>query len=279
MVRDENISISRACKIISVPRSMFYYRSCKDDSEVIDKLNELVEKSPNRGFGNYFGRIRNEGLIWNHKRVKRVYNLLGLNLRRKRKKRLPARVKEPLEQPGRVNHTWSMDFMSDSLVTGRKLRLLNVMDDYNREILAIEVDTSIPGERVVRVLEELIDWRGTPDEIRVDNGPEFLSYRFVNFCNENEIRIKYIQPGKPVQNAYIERLNRTLREDVLDAYLFENLQQVRIIVEKWMEDYNNEYPHQSLSGLSPRDFVVNSGKLSEFTTIHNGNNNSNFLMN
>lgn len=149
--------------------------------------------------------------------------------------------------------------------------------DHNREILAIEVDTSLPGERVVRVLKDLIDWRGKPQVIRVDNGPEFISYVFVNFCNETEIKIKYIQPGKPVQNAYIERLNRTLREDVLDAYLFEDLQQVRIIVEQWMEDYNNEYPHQSLSGLSPRDYVVNSGKLCEFTTINNGNNSSNFL--
>lgn len=239
---------------------------------VINKLTELVEKSPNRGFSNYFGRIRNEGLVWNHKRVKRVYNLMGLNLRRKRKRRLPARIKEPLEQPAGLNQTWSMDFMSDALMSGRKVRLLNVMDDYNREILAVEVDTSLPGERVVRVLEDLIDWRGKPEEIRVDNGPEFISYSFASFCKENGIRIKYIQPGKPVQNAYIERLNRTLREDVLDAYLFENLQQVRIIVEKWMKDYNNEYPHKALSGLSPRDYVVNSGKLSEFTTINNENN-------
>jgi putative transposase len=239
---------------------MFYYKSCKDDSEVIDKLTELANKHPTRGFDNYFGRIRNEGLVWNHKRVKRVYNLLKLNLRRKRKRRLPARVKEPLVQTEFMNQTWSMDFMSDALVSGRKVRLLNIMDDFNREVLAIEVDTSLPGERVVRVLEQVIDWRGKPNEIRVDNGPEFISYSLVDFCNKNAIRIKYIQPGKPVQNAYIERLNRTIREDVLDAYLFDDLQQVRILVEKWMEDYNTKFPHQSLKGLSPRDYALNERK-------------------
>jgi putative transposase len=250
----------------------------KDDSLVIDKLNDLAEKFPTRGFDNYFGRIRNEGFIWNHKRVKRVYNLLGLNLRRKRKRRLPARVKEPLVQTQRINQTWSMDFMSDALVSGRKVRLLNVLDDFNREVLAIEADTSIPAERVIRVIDQIIDWRGKPEEIRVDNGPEFLSWKFVDYCNERNIRIKYIQPGKPVQNAYIERLNRTLREDVLDAYLFESISQLRILLEKWMEDYNNNYPHQSLSGKSPRAYAVNSGKLSEFTTIHsydNGNKSGN----
>jgi putative transposase len=247
---------------------MFYYKSCKDDSQVIDKLNDLAEKHPTRGFDHYFGRIRNDGLIWNHKRVKRVYTLLGLNKRRKRKRRLPARVKEPLIQPEDINKTWSMDFMSDALVSGRKVRLLNVLDDFNREVLAIEADTSIPGEGVCRILDQVIDWRGKPEEIRVDNGPEFISWAFANYCEQKGIRIKYIQPGKPVQNAYIERFNRTLREDILDAYLFEDLQQLRILLEKWMEDYNNNYPHQSLSGKSPRSFAVNSGKLCEFTTIH-----------
>lgn len=240
---------------------MWYYTSRKDDTEVIDKLNELAEKHPTRGFDNYYGRIRNEGLVWNHKKVKRVYKQLGLNIRRKRKKRIPSRVKEPLIQTERINQIWSMDFMSDALVSGRKVRLLNVMDDFNREVLSIEADISIPGERVTRVLEQIIDWRGKPEEIRVDNGPEFLSWAFVSYCSEKNIRIRYIQPGKPVQNAYIERLNRTIREDILDAYLFENLTQLRILIEKWMEDYNNNYPHQSLSGKSPKAYAVNSGKL------------------
>lgn len=235
---------------------MFYYKSCKDDKAVIDKLTELANEHPTRGFDNYYGRIRNEGLIWNHKRVKRVYNLLGLNIRRKRKRRLPERVKEPLTEKEAINQTWSMDFMSDALISGRKVRLLNVMDDFNREMLTIEAGTSISGDRVVRAVEQIIDWRGKPEEIRVDNGPEFRSYCFVDFCKKNNIRIHFIQPGKPVQNAYIERVNRTIREDILDAYLFESLAQLRILTEKWMEDYNNNYPHQSLNGMSPKNYAL-----------------------
>lgn len=256
MVEAQSISITRACNIIGLNRSMYYYKSNKDDSEVIKKLTVLADLHPTRGFDHYFGRIRNDGLVWNHKRVKRVYNLLGLNIRRKRKRRLPARVKEPLIQKESMNQTWSMDFMSDSLMSGRKVRLFNVMDDFNREVLAIEVDTSICSERVVRTLEQIMDWRGKPEEIRVDNGPEFTSYCFTDFCKRNQIRIHYIQPGKPVQNAYIERMNRTIREDILDAYLFESLDQLRIITQKWMEDYNNNYPHQSLNGLSPKNYAL-----------------------
>jgi len=154
-----------------------------------------------------------------------------------------------------------MDFMSDALMNGRKIRLLNVMDDFNREMLAIEVDTSLTGERVTRVVDQIADWRGKPDQIRVDNGPEFISTAFVSYCNQKGIKIKYIQPGKPVQNGYIERMNRTIREDVLDAYLFENLEQVRELTQKWMEDYNQNYPHKGLGMLSPRAYAVNSGKL------------------
>jgi putative transposase len=240
---------------------------------VIDKLNELAEQFPTRGFCNYFGRIRNQGLEWNHKRVRRVYRLLGLNIRRKRKRRLPERVIEALQQGSQVNQTWSMDFMSDALMSGRKIRLLNIMDDFNREMLAIEVDTSHTGERVTRVLDEIIDSRGKPDQIRVDNGPEFTSGAFVDFCRQKGILIKYIQPGKPVQNGYIERMNRTIREDILDAYLFESLDQVRILTQNWMEDYNQNHPHQGLGMLSPVAYAVNSGKLEgsfpQFTAGYN----------
>jgi len=241
---------------MSLPRSMYYYSSRRDDSQVINKLLELSDKRPSRGFDHYYGCIRNEGLVWNHKRVKRVYNLLGLNLKRKHKKRLPSRVKEPLLKTDRINQIWSMDFMTDALMSGRKVRLLNVMDDFNREVLGIEVDFSISGERVIRVLDQIIDWRGIPEEIRVDNGPEFLSGSFVNYCRTKNIRIRYIQPGKPVQNAYIERLNRTIREDILDAYLFEDISQLRILTEEWMEDYNNNYPLQPLHGKSPREYML-----------------------
>jgi len=271
--------------MMKVPRAMWYYRSQKDDSTVEQKLKELSEQFPTKGFWQYYGRIRNEGLKWNHKRVKRIYNKLKLNLRRKRKRRLPLRAKQSLQLPEQINHTWSMDFMADSLESGRKFRTFNLIDDYNREALAIEIDTSLSGERITRVLAQTIDWRGKPLEIRSDNGPEFLSQAITSFCLEHNITLRYIQPGKPTQNAYIERFNKTYRQDVLDAYIFQSLDQVRQITEQWMEDYNQKHPHQSLQGMSPCAYInsaMNSGKLSvndlsmeKFTTIHSANNHNN----
>lgn len=234
---------------------MFYYKSVKDDSAVEAKLQQLAERKPTRGQDHYYGLIRNEGIMWNHKRIERVYKKLGLNLRRKRKRRLPARVKNPLQVPAVQNETWSMDFMHDSLDNGRKVKVLNVMDDFNREALTVEAGTSITGERLKIILEQIIDWRGKPKEIRSDNGPEFLSAAYIQFCESRNINIKYIQPGKPNQNAYIERFNRTFREDVLDAYIFEDVNQVREIAENWMEEYNETHPHESLGGISPRNYL------------------------
>ena len=155
-----------------------------------------------------------------------------------------------------INKTWSMDFMSDALANGRRFRVLNIIDDFNREALAVEADYSLPGERVVKVLSELADWKGIPYQIRVDNGPEFISKIFGKWCNLHKVTIMHIQPGKPVQNAYVERFNRLYREDVLDAYLFDTIRQVRVISEKWMEDYNNYHPHKSLGGMSPLDYAA-----------------------
>lgn len=235
---------------------MYYYNSVKDDTIVESKLKELAERKSTRGFEHYYGLIRNEGLIWNHKRVKRVYNKLGLNLRRKRKRRVPARIKEPLINTMEINQTWSMDFMHDALQSGRKVKVLNIIDDYNREALSIDVGSSITGNRVVEILKTVADWRGKPTEIRCDNGPEFISSAMVHYCESENIRIKYTQPGKPVQNAFIERFNRTFREDVLDAYIFESISDLRIIAEEWMNEYNENHPHQSLGGKSPRTFLA-----------------------
>ena len=183
--------------IVDLHRSMWYYQSKRDDSEVIDKLNKLAEKLSTRGFDEYYNRIRKEGLKWNRKRVLRVYRQMGLSLRRKRKKRLPSRIKEPLVVPKAINHTWSMDFMSDALSYGRRIRILNIIDDYNREALAVEAGFSFPGEQVVRVLKELTFLRGEPKVVRVDNGPEFLSKIFVNWCTFHGI-VKYYPFSGPL---------------------------------------------------------------------------------
>jgi len=146
--------------------------------------------------------------------------------------------------------------MSDSLSNGRAIRTLNIMDDYNREALWIEVDTSLPAERVVCVLENLLLWRAAPKQIRMDNCPELISQRLDNCAKQKQIELIHIQPGKPVQNAYIERFNRSFREDVLDAYLFDNLDEVRAITERWLEEYNTIRPHEALQGFSPRQFAI-----------------------
>ena len=196
-----------------------------------------------------------EGLKWNYKRVRRVYKLMHLNIRRKSKRRVPARVKEPLLVPEATNSSWSMDFMSDSLVSGRKVRVLNVIDDFNREALCIHAGMSLPSERVISILEDVIDWRGKPKQIRTDNGPEFTSTAFADWCSLNNIELKYTQPGKPMQNGFIERFNRTYREEILDAYLFDELEQIATLSDKWMEDYNTKRPHESLNGLTPKKYT------------------------
>jgi len=199
-VHEYGVPVSRACKLIAIPRSQFYYESKKDDSEVIEALQELAFKHPTYGFRKLFAYLRRGGKLWNHKRVYRIYKLLKLNRNRKGKRGLPARVKQPLAQQSMVNQSWSMDFMSDSMVGNRKFRTLNVMDDCFREVLAIEVDTSLSSRRVIRIPDRIIEQRGKPVSIRTDNGPEFTSKD-----------LQFIQPGKPMQNGYIERFNRLYR--------------------------------------------------------------------
>ena len=252
---EEKVSIARACRIINLDRSMYYYESVKDDSEVEEKLRYYGEKLPARGFPEYYNRIRNEGLKWNHKRIRRVYRKLGMAHRRKIKRRIPNPEKRVLLQPIAPNITWSMDFMEDRLENGRRFRTLNIIDDYNREALAIEVDYSFTSYKVIKIIKRIMEWRGKPDEIRSDNGTEFIAKDFEVFCENSEIKHVRIQKGKPTQNSYIERFNRTYREDVLDMNIFENIHQVREKTEEFMEDYNNDHPHDSLGKMSPIEFM------------------------
>lgn len=230
-----------------------YKAKFKDDKEVQDALTALTTKHVAIGFWQCCYRLWNKGFEWNHKRIYRVYTDMKLNIRRRAKRRLPERVKQSLAVPTAPNQIWSIDFMSDCLEDGRRVRLLNIIDDFNRESLAIEVDTSLPSLRVIRVLERLITQRGCPANIRCDNGPEFISHKLEEWCNHEsrKISLQFIQPGRPMQNAYIERNNGSLRRELLDAYLFSNLAEVRALSHEWRIDYNTERPHKSLGYMSP----------------------------
>lgn len=184
-----------------------------------------------------------------------MYTMLKLNIRRRPKRGIHQRIKESLVIPQGINKTWSMDFMTDSLVDGRRFRLLNIMDDYNRESLVVEVDTSLPSLRVMRVLNRLIEFRGNPDVIRVDNSPEFISDKLKMWCDERNIRLQYFQPGKPVQNAFIERKKGSMRKKLLDVYMFYTLDEVRLLAKEWRMDYNHERPHEALGFVPPAEYI------------------------
>lgn len=254
---EHGLSERWACDTVNLNRCTYRYPVRKsEDDQIVHELRQLAQQPPRWGCGKMTHYLKNQGHGWNHKRIRRVYRDLALNLHRKPKKRLAARTAQTLVVPERSNHTWSLDFMSDSLANGRTFRTLNVIDDFNREALWIEVDTSLPAERVVIVLERLVRERALPQQIRMDNGPELISQRLESWAQEQQVELLHIQPGKPAQNAYIERFNRTFREDVLEAYLFSSLEEVRQIVEPWIENYNGVRPHEALQGLSPYQFKL-----------------------
>ena len=174
----------------------------------------------------------------------------------KGKRRLPSRAPVRLEAQTVVNGCWSVDFMSDALMHGQRFRTFNVLDDFSREVLAVEVDTNLPAARIIRVLDRIAAWRGYPAKIRMDNGPEFVSGQLAGWALQHGIDLEFTQPGKPTQNSYVERFNRTFREEVLDFYVFSRLSEVRTIVDAWVQEYNEQRPHESLGNLTPEEFAL-----------------------
>lgn len=243
--------------------SVYYYRFRRkpEDEKIIAALEALAEQHPTYGFRKMYHLLRADGHAWNHKRVYRVYVMMGLNIRRKRKRRLPARVKTPHIIPIAPNITWSMDFMHDSLISGKSFRTFNVIDDHNREALMITIDTSLSARRITRELDRLIEWRGTPEVVRMDNGPEFTSAVFEAWARKHKIKLCFIQPGKPTQNSLIERFNGNYRKEVLNANLFTDLNQVRDKSQEWIWIYNNRRPHEALGNKPPIQFVRERGKV------------------
>lgn len=252
------VSTALACKACCVSRSAYYYRPKlrPGDKEIQSVLTVLATKHIRWGFDKMMLKLKQDGYGWNHKRVYRIYCEMGLNLRIKPKKRFPSREAKSLFQPLARNICWSMDFMSDSLYTGRRFRMLNVIDDYNRESLLIEPSFSLPANRVIQLLTELCEIRGYPEMIRVDNGPEFISNTFKQWAEEQGILIHHIEPGKPAQNAFIERFNKSYRTEVLDINWFTNLSEVKRLTQSWREIYNLQRPHESLAGFAPVAFEL-----------------------
>lgn len=254
-VQKHKVSIRLACSALSISTSCYHYKANLDDDNamIADWLVRLTSNQRNWGFGLCYLFLRNvKGYEFNHKRVYRIYRELELNLRIKPKKRLVREKPEPLESPDSINQTWSMDFMHDCLQDRRHFRLFNVIDDFNREGLCIDVDFSLPSERVIRSLEQIIEWRGKPKVLRADNGPEYISAALTHWAERKGIKLEHIQPGKPQQNAYIERYNRTVRYDWLNQTIFESIHEVQHRATEWLWTYNNERPNTAIGGITPR---------------------------
>jgi putative transposase len=254
MVQEGQLSRVRACKAVGLARSVLY-KPTKDraaqDAPIVDAINAVVDKRPRWGFWKCFNRLRLDGHGWNHKRVYRVYCAMRLNLKRKAKRRLATRERQPLGTSQDLNGVWSLDFMRDTLYDGRPFRTLKVIDEGNREALRIECGTSIPAARVVRVMNLLVEIYSRPQAIRLDNGPELTADLFVQWAQEHAIKLMFIQPGKPNQNAFVERFNRSFRQEVLDAYLFNAVSHVQHAADDWVSDYNDYRPHDSLGDVPP----------------------------
>ncbi len=252
------MSIRQACRTLSLSRTVFRYQpDTRRDEALILRLTEAAERYPCYGFKKLFQVVRRQGYAWNHKRVHRIYCLLKLNFRRKG---MSVRNPAPLATPEALNQSGSIDFMYDALTCGRRFRTINIVDDFNREALAIEIDLNTPAQCVVRVLDRIVTNRGYPLKMRMDNGPELISLALAQWAEDHGVMLEFIKPGKPTQNAFIGRFNRIYRTEILDFYLFRTLNEVREITERWLNEYNSERPHESLNNLTPEEYRLMAEK-------------------
>jgi putative transposase len=253
-VQGKGVSIKVACQAFQVSETCYWYqpRRKAENDVIAGWLIRLTENRRGWGFGLCFLYLRNvKGYLWNHKRVYRIYKELELNLRIKPKKWLRRQKPETLSVPEGINYVWSLDFMHDQLTNRRPFRLLNVIDDFNREALGIEADFSLPTERLIRALEQIISWRGKPNIIRCDNGPENVSSAVQTWASKHGIRMEYIQLVPPQQNACIERFKLAVHYHWLARQLFDTIDEVQDQATHWMWHYNHERPNMALGGITP----------------------------
>ena len=249
------LSQRRACWLMGLSRSTFRYHPIQKNEEVLRvRLKELAAMYPRYGYLMLHELLKREGLVVNRKRTYRLYKALGLQVRiKKRKRAFPPRV--PLEVPLGVNQRWSMDFVSDQLADGRRFRVLNVIDDFSREVVGQLVGVSISGQQVARYLTQVIETRGKPEAIVCDNGPEYTSKALFLWSKKQQVRLSFIQPGKPTQNAFVESLNGRFREECLNQHWFRTLAEATYEINLWRQHYNHERPHSSLNYLSPSEYA------------------------
>jgi putative transposase len=256
LMKEHHRSERRACRLLNLSRSTQRYRvQAQPDDGLRQRLGELARQRQSFGYRRLTALLQREGRPANHKRVYRLYRDLGLALRKKRRRRVRAVVLPAKEQPFRPNQHWAMDFVSDSLAGGQKFRAFTLVDQHTRECPAIEVDTSLPSLRVIRVLERLRQERGLPEEITCDNGPEFVSHRLQAWCAQNGVLLRYIAPGKPTQNGHAESFNGRFREECLNANWFLDMADARRTIESWRRDYNEQRPHSALAYRTPQEFA------------------------
>jgi len=261
------MGITRACGLVGISRSLYRYQSARpDDSPLRAKLVELAGQKRRYGYRRLHVLLQRDGWSINHKRIWRLYKAEGLSVRRRKRKRIAGVERMPKVQASGPNHSWSMDFVSDGLAYGRRFRSLNIVDDYTRECLAIEVDTSLPGLRVVQVLERLREMRGLPVAITIDNGPEFAGRALDAWAYRTGVILSFIRPGKPVENAYIESFNGKFRDECLNEHWFMSMRHARELIEAWRVEYNTERPHSSLGYLTPTQFAEACKRERDLTT-------------
>jgi len=258
---EHRFGITRACGLVSISRSLYRYVSRRGDASPLkQRIGDIAAAKRRYGYRRVYVRLRREGWAVNRKRVYRLYREMGLAVRRRKRKRIGIVERRPLPKPSLANQSWSMDFVSDGLANGRRLRCLTIVDDCTRECLAIEVDTSITGTRVKAVMERLADLRGLPRSITVDHGPEFEGQVLDAWAYAANVQLAFIRPGKPNENAYIESFNGKFRDECLNEHWFISMAHARQVIEAWRIEYNTERTHSSLDDLTPEEFAMKLSK-------------------
>lgn len=251
----------RACGLMGMARSSYTYRAqASDDEPLRAALRQAAQQRKRYGYRRLTWLLRRQGWTDNHKRIARLYREEGLQVKRRGRKRVARVTRQPLTPPARLNERWSMDFVADSLANRRRLRLLNILDEYSRECLHIEVDTSLPGARVVRTLEQLRQHRGCPRQIVIDNGPEFTGQALDQWAYIHGVELVFIEPGKPQQNAFIESFNGKFRDECLNEHWFMSVADARQTTAQWRWVYNTDRPHSALGNQTPEEFAARAAR-------------------